>query len=64
MPVLIFHHSQQVNPEGNYPMNSFVGVVEYSSEFQMVGGINAPKKINCRGTDGKWRPSLVKGISS
>lgn len=27
----------------------------------MVGGINAPKKIKCIGTDGKTRPQLLKG---
>ncbi len=27
----------------------------------MVGGINAPKKITCIGTDGKPRPQLLKG---
>ena len=27
----------------------------------MVGGINAPKKIFCIGTDGKTRPQLLKG---
>ena len=26
-----------------------------------MGGINAPKKISCLGTDGRWRPQLVKG---
>jgi hypothetical protein len=42
-------------------LNSFVGVSEFSTEFSMVGGINAPKKIKCLGSDGKWRPQLVKG---
>ena len=27
----------------------------------MVGGINAPKKISCIGTDGITRPQLLKG---
>ena len=27
----------------------------------MVGGVNAPKKIGCIGTDGVYRPQLVKG---
>ena len=27
----------------------------------MVGGINAPKKIGCVGTDGQSRPQLLKG---
>lgn len=29
--------------------------------YHPVGGINAPKKIKCRGTDGKERSQLVKG---
>ena len=56
-----FFFDQQVNPNCQYPENSFVGVFEFSSEFTNVGGINAPKKISCLGSDGKWRPQLVKG---
>ena len=34
----------------------FVGIARFQSEYAMVGGINAPKKIICVGTDGKSRP--------
>lgn len=27
----------------------------------MVGGVNAPKKLRCLGSDGRWRPQLLKG---
>jgi phosphatidylinositol kinase/protein kinase (PI-3 family) len=50
-----------VSPEANYNQDSFVGIVEFAPEYMLVGGINAPKKIKCLGTDGKWRPQLVKG---
>ena len=30
----------------------------------MVGGINAPKKISCIGTDGKVKPQLLKVLFS
>lgn len=50
-----------VNPEGKYPEERIVSFVEIAPEYQMVGGINAPKKIKCLGSDGKWRPQLVKG---
>ena len=38
------------------------GVHKYSESFSLVGGINAPKKISCFGTDGIERPELVKVI--
>ena len=50
-----------VNIYGQYSVGGFVGISRFSSEYSNVGGINAPKKINCLGTDGKWRPQLVKG---
>jgi phosphatidylinositol kinase/protein kinase (PI-3 family) len=38
-----------------------VGISSFAPKFALVGGINAPKKIDCLGTDGRWRPQLVKG---
>ncbi|XP_040573183.1 serine-protein kinase ATM [Lepeophtheirus salmonis] len=40
---------------------SFVGIREFSDFYETVGGVNAPKKIYCIGTDGIKRPMLVKG---
>ena len=34
---------------------------EYEQGFTLVGGINAPKRIKCLGSDGKWRMQLIKG---
>lgn len=51
-----------VSFDESYPSDKIVTVVEIAPEYQMVGGINAPKKIKCLGSDGKWRPQLVKGI--
>ena len=50
-----------VNPSGVYSSNQVVGVVSFESTFSLVGGINAPKKMLCLGTDGKNRPMLLKG---
>jgi len=50
-----------VRPDGNYTQESFVGIAEFAPDFALVGGINAPKKIKCLGTDGRWRAQLVKG---
>lgn len=38
-----------------------VGLAGYDHSFESVGGITAPKKIRCRGTDGKMRTQLIKG---
>ncbi|XP_044260658.1 serine-protein kinase ATM isoform X2 [Tribolium madens] len=38
-----------------------VGISRFGNSYQNVGGINAPKKIICRGTDGKNRTQLIKG---
>lgn len=40
---------------------NFSGIYEFRDTFSMVGGVNAPKKIACVGTDGKERAQLVKG---
>lgn len=37
------------------------GIDTFSQKFDSVEGINVPKRIKCRGTDGIWRPQLVKG---
>ncbi|XP_073941777.1 serine-protein kinase ATM-like isoform X3 [Choristoneura fumiferana] len=36
-------------------------LVAFDNYFELVGGINCPKKINCRSSDGKKRIVLVKG---
>ncbi|OXU25092.1 hypothetical protein TSAR_000011 [Trichomalopsis sarcophagae] len=48
-----------IKKNGKY--NNIVSVRKYESSFGNVGGINAPKKIICTGTDGIARPQLVKG---
>lgn len=48
-----------VSPSGNY--GDIVGVSEYSKELMLPGGINAPKRIACIGTDGKKYLQLLKG---
>ena len=40
---------------------NFCGIAHFETEYVMVGGINAPKKISCVGTDGHSRPQLLKG---
>ena len=48
-----------VAPDGNY--SSVSGIAKFIPTYSMVGGINAPKKISCAGTDGRLRLQLVKG---
>lgn len=43
---------------GNY--NNVVGVKSYHETCEFVGGVNAPKKMICVGTDGIQRRQLVK----
>jgi hypothetical protein len=41
-------------------MSYFLGIYKYVETFSLVGGVNAPKKVGCVGTDGIERPQLVK----
>ena len=60
--VLLPTHSLRISKSGNYlETPSFCGVSQFSARYSMVGGINAPKKISCIGSDGKVRPQLLKG---
>lgn len=47
-----------VRANKNY--DDVIGVSKYLNTFETVGGINAPKKIICIGTDGIQRIQLVK----
>lgn len=38
-----------------------VGIVRFERNFELVGGVNAPKKMICLCTDGQRRPMLLKG---
>ena len=51
--------SMDVNRQGNY--DNIVGIREYIGKFEIPGGIQAPKKVICIGTDGVQRKQLVKG---
>ncbi|XP_019882077.2 serine-protein kinase ATM isoform X2 [Camponotus floridanus] len=48
-----------VRPSGNY--DNVVGVRAYQETCEFVGGVTAPKKVICVGTDGVQRRQLVKG---
>ncbi|XP_011494720.1 PREDICTED: serine-protein kinase ATM [Ceratosolen solmsi marchali] len=48
-----------VKKNGNY--RNIISVKKYESMYSNVGGINAPKRIICIGTDGVERRQLVKG---
>jgi ataxia telangiectasia mutated family protein len=60
VPILTL--SLPIKPRGDYA-KAFVGIEKFKLEFETVGGINAPKKIHCLGTDGKLRPQLLKGLT-
>ena len=66
--VLLPTHSLPISKVGgdwyfndNHLANDFCGIARFATEYHMVGGINAPKKMSCVGTDGKSRPQLLKG---
>eukprot|EP00092_Neocalanus_flemingeri_P036466 GFUD01039708.1.p1 GENE.GFUD01039708.1~~GFUD01039708.1.p1 ORF type:complete len:2472 (+),score=743.58 GFUD01039708.1:84-7418(+) len=48
-----------VRPDRDY--SGVGGIGKFSSTYSMVGGVNAPKKLSCTGTDGRKRLQLVKG---
>lgn len=47
-----------VSRSGNYEITS---VQKWNEKFAMCGGINAPKRISCLGSDGVSRSQLLKG---
>ena len=49
-----------VRSDGVYD-RELVGIVRFESTFELVGGVNAPKKLTCLCTDGVKRPMLLKG---
>ncbi|XP_024884976.1 serine-protein kinase ATM [Temnothorax curvispinosus] len=57
--VLLPTLSLPVRPSGNY--DNVIGVRSYQESCEFVGGVTAPKKIICVGTDGVQRRQLVKG---
>lgn len=60
--VLLPTHNLPILKDGGYSQSpAFCGITRFAPEFSMVGGVNAPKKISCIGTDGKARPQLLKG---
>merc|ERR1719347_381894 len=48
-----------IRPDCDY--SSVAGVGRWEPAYSLVGGVNAPKKLSCWGTDGRLRPQLVKG---
>lgn len=48
----------QVDPSGRY--DDLVTVRSFLPHYQLVGGVNLPKIIDCVGSDGKSRRQLVK----
>lgn len=49
----------QVDPEGSY--RNLVTVAGFEKTYKLPGGVNLPKLIECRGSDGKFYKQLVKG---
>lgn len=45
----------------SFEYKNIIGVVKWKSEFSSPGGINAPKKVECVGTNGKRYTQLLKG---
>lgn len=49
-----------VKCSGNY--NDIISIVKYVDTYENVGGVNAPKKIICIGSDGIQREQLLKVV--
>ncbi|OWR44587.1 serine-protein kinase ATM [Danaus plexippus plexippus] len=48
-----------IKKDSNY--SQIATLSSFESSFELVGGINYPKKISCLGSDGKKRIMLIKG---
>ena len=48
-----------VRPDSDY--SKYPCIQKFDPKFSMVGGINAPKKTSCLGTDGIYYSQLLKG---
>ncbi|KAB0793612.1 hypothetical protein PPYR_13232 [Photinus pyralis] len=57
--ILLPTHILDVRKNCDY--STIVGISSFGTTFSNVGGLNAPKKISCIGTDGLKRNQLVKG---
>ncbi|KAG5880543.1 hypothetical protein JTB14_026776 [Gonioctena quinquepunctata] len=57
--ILLPTYTLNVDEKASY--SRIVGIASFGSIYQRVGGVNHPKKITCRGTDGLVRSQLVKG---
>ena len=49
-----------VRPDKDY--SSYPGIARFEPRYSLVGGINAPKRTECLGTDGVIYPQLLKGM--
>ncbi|XP_060527564.1 serine-protein kinase ATM isoform X2 [Cylas formicarius] len=57
--VLVPTYNLPVNKTNNY--ENITGISAFSTSYQSVGGINAPKRIVCKTTTGESHSQLVKG---
>ncbi|KAK9874965.1 hypothetical protein WA026_005780 [Henosepilachna vigintioctopunctata] len=57
--VSVLTENLRISKTANY--DNIIGIHSYDNCYELVGGINAPKKIKCIGTDGIAREQLVKG---
>ncbi|OAD57559.1 Serine-protein kinase ATM [Eufriesea mexicana] len=57
----IFVSTLTINVRPNRNYNNIIGITKYIETYESVGGVNAPKKLTCIGTDGICRHQLIKG---
>ena len=55
----VVSHNLPVDPSCKY--REVPGIQEFKDEFSAAGGVNLPKILECKGTDGKAYKQLVKG---
>lgn len=49
-----------ISISGDYSQK-IISIIRWKSKFSAVGGINAPKRIECIGSNGRQYPQLLKG---
>ncbi|CAG9773154.1 unnamed protein product [Ceutorhynchus assimilis] len=57
--VLVPTYNIPVSKSNTY--DNIVGIYKFAPKYKTVGGINAPKRIECIGTNGKTYSQLIKG---
>ena len=62
LKVAVLSHTVPVDPSCRYPAEEVTCIQRWSGTFELCGGVNLPRIINCCGT-GEWSEWSVSGVS-